>query len=224
MYMDLRKLLVVGLLCCLCSTLDAQVKKSDLKVLYVGGTADIQTFAVEVDSVVLQEEIAKRTASFENMLKQYFETVAVVAGMDYTMDLSDDYDVTIFDGVIRELAPFKVERDAQGKVISLTPESYLTEDFDRPAILLAEMGETLGRFIGLKTDWYCLCLDADAHHFRAEHPIFKGPFPVEMTVRMQPTPEGAYRYPYYYDGPLPDSIPMWKVQTKRRHGLPSLGI
>ena len=75
------------------------------------------------DSVVLQKEIAKRTASFENMLKQYFKTVAVVAGMDYTMDLSDDYDVTIFDGVIRELAPFKVERDAQGKVISLTPES-----------------------------------------------------------------------------------------------------
>ena len=212
--MDLRKLLVVGLLCCLCSTLDAQIKKSDLKVLYVGGTADIQTFAEKVDFVVLQKEIAKRTASFENMLKQYFETVAVVAGMDYTMDLSDDYDVTIFDGMIRELAPFKVERDAQGKVISLTPAVYLTEDFDRPAILLAEMGENLGRFLGLKTDWYCLCLDADAHHFRAEHPIFKGPFPVEMTVRMQPTPEGAYRYPFYYDGPLPDSIPMWKVQTK----------
>ena len=71
--MDLRKLLVVGLLCCLCSTLEAQIKKSDLKVLYVGGTADIQTFAAKVDSVVLQKEIAKRTASFENMLKQYFE-------------------------------------------------------------------------------------------------------------------------------------------------------
>ena len=130
------------------------------------------------------------------------------------MDLSDDYDVTIFDGVIRELAPFKVERDAQGKVISLTPESYLTEDFDRPAILLAEMGENLGRFLGLKTDWYCLCLDADAHHFRAGHPIFHGPFPVEMTVRMQPTPEGAYRYPYYYDGPCRILFPCGKCKPK----------
>lgn len=212
--MNLRKLLIVGILCCLCSTLEAQMKKSDLKVLYVGGTADIQTIAVEVDSVVLQKEIAKRTASFEKMLKQYFKVVTVVAGMDYTMDLSEDYDVTIFDGMIRELAPFKVERDAQGKVISLTPAAYLPEDFDRPAILLAEMGEILGRFIGLKTDWYCLCLDADAHHFRPEHPIFHGPFSVEMTIQMQATPEGAYHYAYYSDSPLPDSIPTWKVQTK----------
>ena len=35
-----------------------------------------------------------------------------------------------------------------------------------------------------------------------------------MTIRMQPTPEGAYHYAYYYDGEIPDSIPMWKVQTK----------
>lgn len=39
---------------------------------------------------------------------------------------------------------------------------YLPEDFDRPAVMLVEMGETLGRRIGLKTDWYCLCLEADA--------------------------------------------------------------
>ena len=212
--MDLRKLLVVGLLCCLCSALEAQIKKSDLKVLYVGGTADIQTFAAKVDSVVLQKEIAKRTASFENMLKQYFETVTVVAGMDYTMDLSDDYDVTIFDGMIRELAPFKVERDAQGKVISLTPAVYLTEDFDRPAILLAEMGENLGRFLGLKTDWYCLCLDADAHHIRMDHPIFQGPFPVKMTMVMKPTPEAGKSMPYLNGEWAPDSLPMWRVQKE----------
>ena len=210
----MRKLLLIGLLCCLCGMLGAQNKKSDLKVLYVGGSADLETFGVKVDSAALQKSVAERTASFEKMLKKYFKTVGVVQGKDYTMGMSDDYDVTIFDGKIKELTPTKIVRDAEGNVTEYKRASYLTEDFDRPAIVVAEMGETLGRSIGLKTDWYCLCLDADAHHFRTEHPIFKGPFPVKMTIQMRPTPEGAYHYTYYYDGELPDSIPMWKVQTK----------
>ena len=210
----MRKLLLIGLLCCLCGMLGAQNKKSDLKVLYVGGSADMETSGVKVDSAALQKSVAERTASFEKMLKKYFKTVGVVQGKDYTMGMSDDYDVTIFDGKIKELTPTKIVRDAEGNVTEYKRASYLTEDFDRPAIVVAEMGETLGRSIGLKTDWYCLCLDADAHHFRTEHPIFKGPFPVKMTIQMRPTPEGAYHYTYYYDGELPDSIPMWKVQTK----------
>lgn len=210
----MKRLLIIGVLCCLCGMLDAQIKKSDVSVLYVGGSSDMETFGVKVDSAVLQKKVAERTASFEKMLKQYFKTVGVVQGKDYTMDLSDNYDVTIFDGKIKELTPMRMERDAQGKVVNYVQETYLSEDFDRPAIVVAEMGETLGHSIGLKTDWYCLCLDADAHHFRAEHPIFKAPFPVKMTVRMQPTPEDAYYYAYFHDGPIPDSIPMWKVQTK----------
>ena len=193
----MRKLLLIGLLCCLCGMLGAQNKKSDLKVLYVGGSADLETFGVKVDSAALQKSVAERTASFEKMLKQYFKTVGVVQGKDYTMGMSDDYDVTIFDGKIKELTPTKIVRDAEGNVTEYKRASYLTEDFDRPAIVVAEMGETLGRSIGLKTDWYCLCLDADAHHFRAEHPIFNGPFPVKMTIQMRPTPEGAYHYTYY---------------------------
>jgi len=57
-------------------------------------------------------------------------------------------------------------------------------------------------------------LDADAHHWRAEHPIFKGPFPVKMTVRMCPTPSDAFHYAYFMDEPVPDSVLMWKVQNK----------
>lgn len=197
----MKRLLIIGVLCCLCGMLGAQIKKSDVSVLYVGGSSDTK-------------EVAKRTASFEKMLKHYFKTVGVVQGKDYTMDFSDNYDVTVFDGSIPELSPAIRERDAQGKVVKYVPAAYLTEDFDRPAIAMSGMASSLGGSIGLKTDWYCLCLDADAHHFRADHPIFKGPFPVKMTVRMQPTPEDAYDYAYYYDGEIPDSIPMWKVQTK----------
>ena len=206
----IRKLLLIGILCSLCGWVRAQGEKSQLKVLYVGGSADIET----VDSLELQESIEARMASFEEMLKEYFETVKVVEGMDYAIEMSNDYDVTIFDGWIKELAPARRVYDEAGNLVDYASASYLPESFDRPAVMVAEMGETLGRSIGLKTDWYCLCLDADAHHFRAEHPIFHKPFPVKMTVTMQPTPEDAYHYAYFMDDPIPDSIPMWKVQTK----------
>src|SRR5690606_14827838 len=79
---------------------------------------------------------------------------------------------------------------------------------------IGELGETLGRSIGLKTDWYCLCLDAHALNFNEEHPIFKGPFPVKMTIVERETPEDAFHYKYYAEGEIPKTIPMWRVQTK----------
>ena len=209
-----RKLLTIGILCCLCIGAQAQVKKSDVSVLYVGGSADMDAIGEKVDSAELRKSVAERTASFEKMLKHYFKTVKAVQGADYEMGMSENYDVTIFDGKPKELTPAKLVQDEQGNPVDYTPATYLTEDFDRPAIVVAEMGSTLGSSIGLKTDWYCLCLDAHAHHFRAEHPIFHRPFPVEMTVEMRPTPEGAYEYAYYHEGAIPDSLPMWRVQTK----------
>lgn len=209
-----RKLLTIGILCCLYIGAQAQVKKSDVSVLYVGGSADMDAVGEKVDSAELRRSVAERTASFEKMLKDYFKTVKAVDGADYAVEMSDDYDVTIFDGRLPVLTERKMEYDGEGNVVDYTPAGYLPETFDRPAVLLAEMGETLGRSIGLKTDWYCLCLDAHAHHFRAEHPIFHGPFPVKMTVRMLPTPEAAFHYAYFMDEPMPDSIPMWRVQTK----------
>ncbi len=198
----------------MCISAQAQVKKSDVSVLYVGGSADMDAIGEKVDSAELRKSVAERTASFEKMLKHYFKTVKAVQGADYEMGMSENYDVTIFDGKPKELTPAKLVQDEQGNPIDYTPATYLTEDFDRPAIVVAEMGSTLGSSIGLKTDWYCLCLDAHAHHFRAEHPIFHRPFPVEMTVEMRPTPEGAYEYAYYHEGAIPDSLPMWRVQTK----------
>lgn len=209
-----RKLLTIGILCCLYIGAQAQVKKSDVSVLYVGGSADMDAVGEKVDSAELRRSVAERTASFEKMLKDYFKTVKAVDGADYAVEMSDDYDVTIFDGRLPVLTERKMEYDGEGNVVDYTPAGYLPVTFDRPAVLLAEMGETLGRSIGLKTDWYCLCLDAEAHHFRAEHPIFQGPFPVKMTVRMRPTPEAAFHYAYFMDKPMPDSIPMWRVQTK----------
>ncbi|MEG2340693.1 MAG: protein-disulfide reductase DsbD family protein [Odoribacter sp.] len=177
------------------------VRKSDLKILYVGPSA--------ADTVATD-----RIQSFEMMLKRYFKTVKVVKAADYTPEMSKYWDVTVMDGLPKVLVPEILEKDANGKVIKYQSAGYLPEDFDRPMLTVASLGAAMGERIGLKTDWYCLCLDADAHHFRKEHAIFNGPFPVKMTVRMCPTPTDAYEYAYFSDGPLPDSIPMWKVQTK----------
>ncbi|MFR7875718.1 MAG: hypothetical protein ACLU4J_04555 [Butyricimonas paravirosa] len=39
--------------------------------------------------------------------------------------------------------------------------------------------------------------DADAHHIRMDHPVFNGPFPMKMTIKMKPTPEAARDLPYF---------------------------
>lgn len=208
----MRKIVLIGLLIVSCCLAQAQIRKSNLRVLYVGGSDNQHSV---LDRLVDSAEVKIRMASFEQMLKKYFKTVKVVHAGDYRYPMSEEYDVTVMDGVPEQTAP--AERglhQRSGRMIITKAAGYFPEDFDRPVLLIAEMGETLGRRIGLKTDWYCLCLDADAHHFRAEHPIFNKPFPVKMTIRMKPTPSDAFHYAYYTDEPIPDSIPMWQVQTK----------
>ncbi len=184
--------------------------KIDLKVLYVGGTADIETFGTPAVPVeVLNASVAERMESFEEFLKEYFTTVTVIKGEDYVQSLSNNYDVTVMDGLPKPVLPASSDR-SQG--ISYA-DGFLTEDFDRPMVTIGFISERIGRRIGSKNDWYCLCLLSDAHHWRAEHPIFHGPFDVRMTVVDKPTPEAAFEYPYHEGGPIPQQLPMWQVQT-----------
>ena len=203
-------LFLVVLLMCSCTT---ALKKSDLKVLYVGGSSEWDSYS-NPDTATFRKSVVERMNAFETMLNKYFNSVTVVHANDYTQALSYAHDVTVMDGTPKVITPRVTETDAAGNTTGYLAAGYLTEDFDRPMVTIGELGEKLGRRIGLKTDWYCLCLDADAHHLRKEHPIFRTPFPVDLTMSMKPTPEGAYHYTYYVDGSLPDSILMWKVQTK----------
>ncbi|MBR5100517.1 MAG: hypothetical protein IKX34_04355 [Bacteroidales bacterium] len=186
--------------------------KVDLKVLYVGGQPDFETSGrPKQDPAVVEASVVARMASFEGFLKEKFTTVKSIRGTDYKAEMSDDYDVTIFDGRLPVLEPVKHAYDRKGNSIPPYRPRMLPHDFDRAAITIASMGEVVTRAIGSKNDWYCLCLDADAHNWVADHPIFKGPFPVKMTTKMKPTPEYAFHYTYY-TGPLPDSTLMWRVQ------------
>lgn len=193
------------------STLFAAPRKQNISVLYVGGTAEFD------DSMGLnghsQEEydasVKSRMASWEKFLKEYFKVVEVVHGDNYTQDMSDRYDVTVFDGRPKQLTPryhSRVTRDYNGA-------TYLTHDFDRPALMVGHMSDNLTRSLGTKNDWYCLCLMSHAHTWRAEHPIFKGPYKVKITTEERPTPEGIKSFPHHFeDNKVPETMTMWRVQ------------
>lgn len=146
--------------------------KSDLSVLYVGGSPEIETMIHNPEPAVLEKSVRKRTAAFEKLLRRYFRNVEVVSARDYLPEMSDRYDVTIMDGTPRELQPAQEIVNEEGMIISRLESAYLPEDFDRPMVFIAEAGDIVGTRIGVKTDWYCLCLDADAHHFNKEHLFF----------------------------------------------------
>ncbi|MDR1273100.1 MAG: DUF4200 domain-containing protein, partial [Odoribacteraceae bacterium] len=207
----MKRLLYAGMLVALFALCAATpVKKSNLSILYVSGASDW----TKTDAANHQQHVRARAVAFETMLKEYFTPVTVVAAADYKQEMSSRHDVTVMDGTPPQLKPASMEYDANGQPARYINATYLAEDFDRPMLLVGERAPELGRAIGLKLDWYCLCLDADAHGIRAGHAIFKGPFPVKLTTRMKPTPESAFHYPYLTDGPIPGSIPMWQVQTK----------
>lgn len=194
--------------------------KEKLSVLYVGGNTDLyEAPANQKDSL-----IQARTASFRNLLESHFTTVKTLQGSEYNPEMSKNYDVTIFDGRPEALTPRIMERDENGNFTKYVPATYLPKDYDCATITIGSMGETMGQGIGTKNDWYCLCLDADAHSWDASHPIFHGPFDVKLNVSMKPTPDDAKHYTYYYSEPLPDSIPMWSVQTKGYKNTPNFAI
>lgn len=181
-------------------------QKQNLKVLYVGGSADWDSKTEEL--------VARRCSVFENYLKTYFTEVKTVMAAAYKASMSAGCDVTIFDSKLPYVRPRATAKDQKGEMKYYGGISEVNEDFNYPAIFLADAGEAIGRGIGTKTDWYCLCLDAHAHHTNLNHAIFKGPFAVTINQEERPTPPDAFHYHYFYDGVMPKTLPMWRVQTK----------
>lgn len=203
-------LVIVTLLASFASEMFAAgIQKSKLRVLYVGGSADKNANAY-ASAADLQKGVKERMEAFEQMLKTYFTEVTVVHADQYTQAMSADYDVTVLDGTPKAIVPEYMNMQEQ---VYKRP-GYFTEDFSKPVVTIGELASTLFSRVGSKNDWYCLCLDADAHGWKGEHPIFNGPFQVKMTVVNKPVPEEAVYYAYSYNGKMPKELPMWQVQTK----------
>ncbi len=205
-------MMVLALVVCVATM--AAVKKTNLKVLYVGGHSDIETFGNnDYDKEENAKGVVARTAAWKSFLETYFTTVKAVPGTDYNYKMSYDYDVTIIDG---DPKPLEAQRTVSlnGRAEKIVYAKYFPDDFDRPVITIAEEGETVGRRLGVKNDWYCLCLLGHAYNMQTKSAIFKGPYKVKLTTTLLPTPEGAKSYASICQEQLPDRIPMWKVQNK----------
>lgn len=186
--------------------------KEKVSVLYVGGSPDINSYGVgTTDSVALARSVKMRTEDFARFLKRHFTKVTAVDGKDYTPAMSDGYDVTIFDGCPTPIRPKIEEYDENGRIIKYARPAYLPDDFDRAVVCIAEASEDMGRSIGTKNDWFCLCLNNYALGWDKQHPIFKGPFKVDIVSEMRPTPEHAKEYCPIYGYTLPEQTEMWLV-------------
>ncbi|MEG2340992.1 MAG: protein-disulfide reductase DsbD family protein [Odoribacter sp.] len=212
MYKYIFFLLIIGVGSIVTTEATPVVRKQNLKVLYVGNRPDLPL----PDYYTTQLEAANfadykgRMAAFETMLKEYFTTVKTIDGRDYSEKLSDEYDVTIFDALPKPIVRPVVERDSVfGFATKIQRGKFLSDDFDRPAIFVSHMSDEIGHQLGLKLDWYCLCLFYHALNVRTEHPIFHQPFDVKITFENRPTPDDFYLYSQ--DWVLPRDIPMWRV-------------
>ena len=209
-----RIFLTLSLLLCCFLGLSAQ-KKQAVSVLYVGGSPEIETIGTgtPLDPALVARSAAERTAAFEKFLKKNFKTVKVVNAKDYHFSMSEYYDVTIIDGTPDPIAPGIREVDEHGRMVRYARPQYFPLDFNRPVITIAEAGENMGRRIGTKNDWYCLCLEDLTLGWNATHPIFQGPVKVKLETSMQPTPAAALEVAKYMGDNLPAETEMFLMQT-----------
>ena len=191
-----------------------------IRVLYLSGQSDWQNGEISGSLKVFatdeefQESVDDRANAWAALLRTYFDSVTVMSAADWRPELSAGYDVTVFDGLTPVIEESRTERDANGRVLEHIPARYLPDDFAGAAITIGSLGNTLLRRNGIKNDWYCLCLDAQAHSMDLGHPIFNQPFPTAITQTLQPTPEDALHYAYFQDWAVPDSVMMWAVNTQ----------
>jgi hypothetical protein len=200
--------------------LDAQQSrpKSSLKILFVGydPSKPLPEFNRSYPGMMSKEEfIAEypvRMPAFKKLLSEYFAEVKTEDCRDWKAADSGPYDVTIFDFKTTPLEEARTEKGVNGET-KYIPAKYLSDNFSKPVVFIASTADEMGRSIGLKLDWLCLCLDADAHHINTHHPIFQGPLEkVTPTLVMKKTPEGIYHYTT--GDAVPKEIPMWRVQKE----------
>ncbi|MBS1662861.1 MAG: hypothetical protein JST68_17585 [Bacteroidetes bacterium] len=189
----MSRIILVFVLSCLVFDGMAQ-SKIPLKVLYVGYSPDRpmpEKLVYYMPSGERYAEIYKtRMPAFKSFLEKNFTVVKAMDVRDYKASASDGVDVTILDA---------------GPV-------NLPAGFDRPMVLMHAMAPNVGLPIGLKFDWYCQCLEADALNIRTEHEIFNKPNKVHLTMVERPTPGSFYNG---WEGQhMKPTMPMWRVVTE----------
>ena len=127
--------------------------KSALRVLFVGHDPESPQIVSSSAIGRTRDLYEERTADFENFLRQRFRSVRVVYGEDYSVEMSDRADVTIFDCRPKALTPARNEVDKTTGETIYEPATYLPVSFDRPALMISAASPLIGEPLGLKLDW-----------------------------------------------------------------------
>jgi len=128
--------------------------KSPLRVLFVGHNPESPNMMfADIGTPRTVELYKERTSSFEAFLNQRFAQVTVVYGADYSVEMSDKVDVTIFDTRPKKLKESTRDLNPETGEMDYKPAEYLPIEFDRPALLIAENSPQIGEPLGLKLDW-----------------------------------------------------------------------
>ncbi|MCQ2220686.1 MAG: protein-disulfide reductase DsbD N-terminal domain-containing protein [Prevotella sp.] len=184
---------IISLLFAAVMALTISAQKQNVSVLYVGGSADMETMGVgKIDSLKLKKMKTQRFNSFKSFLQSKFKKVKCIDASQYDYTMSDAWDVTVFDGRIKNSLPM---------------------NFSRPVLCIANASEDIGRSVGTKNDWLCLCLQNKAHDWKADHDIFKGPFKVTIKTKKEKVPENYFEYQRIYKVECPEQLDMWEVHT-----------
>ncbi len=130
-----------------------QIEKSELRILFVGQDPDdpqvpFRSLATERTYELFRE----RTAAFEELLREHFQSVRVVHGADYEPALSEAVDVTIFDAIPPDHRPDSSAHDALPSQ-QIRWGNYLPRDFNRPALMISHVSARIGEDLELKLDW-----------------------------------------------------------------------
>lgn len=128
--------------------------KSDLRVLLVShDPANVHVPFADMASERTMVLYAERAELFEALLKEHFNHVRMVYGDNYTADMSNEVDVTLFDSRPKPLRAAERAKDPVTGETDYRPAEYLPADFDRPALMIAENSPMIGEPLGLKLDW-----------------------------------------------------------------------
>lgn len=196
-------------------------QKSDLRVLVVAHNPDLpytDNYSSAAPSERQMELAGKRGQEYLDLLQPHFKEVTLVYTERYQADLSDDYDVTIFDDLPRAIDSVDMGMYRSGKSYTWggsirTYPRYIPEDFDRAVIAVGPITDDLTYMIPSKFMTQCHCiLEGYGYNTRTEHPIFNTPIPVDLEYEMVETPANFKRHFNGVD--LPDQIPVWWAQTE----------
>lgn len=117
---------------------------SKLKVLYVGPSPEelptVPSYLTGKDRERYAELHTERPEAFRNLLSQHFKNYKVIVANDYRVEMSADFDVTIFDAKPPITQKVKQPDGWEKKI-------RLPDNFSHPAMMVGEVGPfTIGRF------------------------------------------------------------------------------